>query len=151
MKGGAIVESGTHEALISCAGEYCKLYNIQARAFVPVGSEVGWLIQFLCFVWNPSIAVNVGFEVVAIWRLVVAMYENIIYYIYIMWFKIWLHGAHRPSGNLSPKMFFKRELWNWHSSSSRLHVEGTLWGYCLDTARTPSHSAPTPKAKIQPE
>ncbi|KAF9026826.1 P-loop containing nucleoside triphosphate hydrolase protein [Hymenopellis radicata] len=34
MKGGAIVESGSHETLISQDGEYAKLYNIQAKAFV---------------------------------------------------------------------------------------------------------------------
>ncbi len=34
MKDGAIVESGSHEALISQDGEYAKLYNIQAKAFV---------------------------------------------------------------------------------------------------------------------
>jgi len=39
MKDGAIAESGTHEALISNDGEYSKLYNIQASAFIPPASE----------------------------------------------------------------------------------------------------------------
>ncbi|KAF8636449.1 hypothetical protein AX16_010984, partial [Volvariella volvacea WC 439] len=33
MKEGSIVESGTHKQLLSLAGEYAKLYNIQAQAF----------------------------------------------------------------------------------------------------------------------
>jgi hypothetical protein len=45
MKDGAIAESGTHEALISNDGEYSKLYNIQASAFIPPASEVRPLIQ----------------------------------------------------------------------------------------------------------
>ncbi|TFK63113.1 P-loop containing nucleoside triphosphate hydrolase protein [Pluteus cervinus] len=40
MKDGAIVESGTHEDLMTNEGEYSKLYNIQARAFqMPTGSS----------------------------------------------------------------------------------------------------------------
>ncbi|KAF8177195.1 P-loop containing nucleoside triphosphate hydrolase protein, partial [Pholiota molesta] len=33
MKDGSIVETGSHEHLISAKGEYAKLYNIQASAF----------------------------------------------------------------------------------------------------------------------
>ena len=34
MKEGKLVESGTHRELIQQNGEYHKLYDIQARAFV---------------------------------------------------------------------------------------------------------------------
>ena len=34
MKDGKLVESGTHSDLIKKNGEYHKLYDIQARAFV---------------------------------------------------------------------------------------------------------------------
>ncbi len=34
MKDGTIAESGTHEELMAREGEYAKLYNIQASAFV---------------------------------------------------------------------------------------------------------------------
>ncbi|KAJ6630319.1 P-loop containing nucleoside triphosphate hydrolase protein [Mycena sp. CBHHK59/15] len=33
MKDGAIIESGTHEELMTLSGEYCKMYKIQANAF----------------------------------------------------------------------------------------------------------------------
>ncbi|KAJ7611789.1 P-loop containing nucleoside triphosphate hydrolase protein [Roridomyces roridus] len=33
MKEGAIIESGTHEELLELGGEYCKMFNIQAKAF----------------------------------------------------------------------------------------------------------------------
>ncbi len=33
MKDGMIVESGSHGELMSVAGEYAKLYKIQAQAF----------------------------------------------------------------------------------------------------------------------
>jgi len=33
MKDGTIVESGSHGELMSAAGEYAKLYKIQAQAF----------------------------------------------------------------------------------------------------------------------
>jgi ABC-type transport system involved in cytochrome bd biosynthesis fused ATPase/permease subunit len=36
MKDGAIVESGSHGELMSAAGEYAKLYKIQAQAFSEV-------------------------------------------------------------------------------------------------------------------
>ena len=35
MKDGNVVESGKHEDLLALGGEYAKLYNIQASAFVP--------------------------------------------------------------------------------------------------------------------
>jgi hypothetical protein len=35
MKDGHIAESGTHEELLKNGAEYAKLYNIQARAFIP--------------------------------------------------------------------------------------------------------------------
>lgn len=35
MKGGTVVETGTHPALIENGGEYAKLYNVQAGAFLP--------------------------------------------------------------------------------------------------------------------
>lgn len=31
-----VAESGTHEQLMEIKGEYAKLYNIQASAFIPV-------------------------------------------------------------------------------------------------------------------
>ena len=34
MKEGTAVETGTHEQLLKAGGEYAKLYNIQASAFV---------------------------------------------------------------------------------------------------------------------
>jgi len=33
MKDGAIIESGTHDELLALSGEYCKMFNIQAKAF----------------------------------------------------------------------------------------------------------------------
>lgn len=36
MKEGELVESGTHRELIEKQGEYQRLYNIQAQAFVDV-------------------------------------------------------------------------------------------------------------------
>jgi ABC-type multidrug transport system fused ATPase/permease subunit len=33
MKDGAILETGTHEELMARDGEYCKMFNIQAKAF----------------------------------------------------------------------------------------------------------------------
>ncbi|KAJ7490994.1 P-loop containing nucleoside triphosphate hydrolase protein [Mycena latifolia] len=33
MKDGAIIESGTHDELFELSGEYCKMFNIQAKAF----------------------------------------------------------------------------------------------------------------------
>ncbi|KAJ7700767.1 P-loop containing nucleoside triphosphate hydrolase protein [Mycena rosella] len=33
MKDGGIIESGTHEELLELGGEYCKMFNIQAKAF----------------------------------------------------------------------------------------------------------------------
>ena len=36
MKDGMVAESGTHEELMEIKGEYAKLYNIQASAFIPV-------------------------------------------------------------------------------------------------------------------
>ncbi len=37
MKDGTIVEVGTHEELMVLEGEYAKLYNIQASAFLDDG------------------------------------------------------------------------------------------------------------------
>lgn len=34
MKDGELVESGTHQGLIAQKGEYQRLYNIQAQAFI---------------------------------------------------------------------------------------------------------------------
>jgi ABC-type multidrug transport system fused ATPase/permease subunit len=34
MKDGTIAETGTHDDLLKAEGEYAKLYNIQASAFV---------------------------------------------------------------------------------------------------------------------
>ena len=39
LKDGELVETGTHRELVVRNGEYSKLYNIQARAFVEL--EVG--------------------------------------------------------------------------------------------------------------
>lgn len=39
LKDGELVETGTHRELVVRNGEYSKLYNIQARAFVE--PEVG--------------------------------------------------------------------------------------------------------------
>ncbi|PBK82584.1 P-loop containing nucleoside triphosphate hydrolase protein [Armillaria gallica] len=39
MKDGTIAESGTHEELMASQGEYAKLYNIQASAFVDTESS----------------------------------------------------------------------------------------------------------------
>lgn len=36
MKDGKLVEQGTHDDLISRGGEYYKLHNVQAKAFLPV-------------------------------------------------------------------------------------------------------------------
>ena len=36
MKNGTIVESGSHEDLLSAEGEYASLYNVQAKAFAPL-------------------------------------------------------------------------------------------------------------------
>lgn len=35
MKDGEIVEQGTHGILMQKDGEYAKLYNVQAAAFLP--------------------------------------------------------------------------------------------------------------------
>ncbi|KAK0440869.1 P-loop containing nucleoside triphosphate hydrolase protein [Desarmillaria tabescens] len=40
MKDGTIVETGTHEQLMVMEGEYAKLYNIQAKAFVDTESSL---------------------------------------------------------------------------------------------------------------
>ncbi len=37
MKDGAIAEAGTHEELMALEGEYAKLYDIQASAFLDDG------------------------------------------------------------------------------------------------------------------
>lgn len=39
MKDGMIVESGSHEELMAAAGEYSKLYKIQAQAFSETNPE----------------------------------------------------------------------------------------------------------------
>jgi hypothetical protein len=33
MKDGELAESGSHDALIQKGGEYCRLYQVQARGF----------------------------------------------------------------------------------------------------------------------
>lgn len=40
MKDGSVAETGTHDELILKEGEYAKLYNIQAAAFLPEVSSV---------------------------------------------------------------------------------------------------------------
>lgn len=39
MKEGKLVEQGTHDELIRKGGEYYKLHNVQAQAFLPVSSN----------------------------------------------------------------------------------------------------------------
>jgi len=33
MKGGSVIETGTHQELLNHQGEYAHLYNVQAQAF----------------------------------------------------------------------------------------------------------------------
>jgi hypothetical protein len=33
MKGGSVIETGTHQELLNQQGEYAHLYNVQAQAF----------------------------------------------------------------------------------------------------------------------
>lgn len=40
MKDGRVIESGVHKELLSLNGEYASLYNIQARAFSAITSQV---------------------------------------------------------------------------------------------------------------
>ncbi len=39
MKDGTLCESGRHDELLALDGEYAKLYNIQAGAFVSVNVD----------------------------------------------------------------------------------------------------------------
>jgi len=40
MKDGTVAETGTHEELMLRNGDYAKLYNIQASAFLSEGSSL---------------------------------------------------------------------------------------------------------------
>ena len=39
MKDGQLIENGNHEDLMAKDGEYKRLYDIQAQAFVPTGTN----------------------------------------------------------------------------------------------------------------
>jgi ABC-type multidrug transport system fused ATPase/permease subunit len=45
MKDGMIVESGSHEDLMSAAGEYAKLYKTQAQAFISDGCSCSTYVR----------------------------------------------------------------------------------------------------------
>jgi ABC-type transport system involved in cytochrome bd biosynthesis fused ATPase/permease subunit len=47
MKEGSIVEQGTHKELLEQAGEYAKMYNIQAQAFSDVSNRTHHLLRFI--------------------------------------------------------------------------------------------------------
>jgi ABC-type transport system involved in cytochrome bd biosynthesis fused ATPase/permease subunit len=47
MKEGSIVEQGTHNELLEQAGEYAKMYNIQAQAFSEVSDRTRLLLCFI--------------------------------------------------------------------------------------------------------
>jgi hypothetical protein len=45
MKDGKIAEMGTHQKLLKEGGEYAKLYNIQASAFIPVSRVLSRFVR----------------------------------------------------------------------------------------------------------